>query len=242
MKYYIQRELNEYGPYTLADLQRYIGQGSILMTDLTRSEGMTDWVPVSQVIGNIPMPVAAAPAQTPATPMYGGGNVYGGTVYTGTPTFAGQAATPYASGPVPPDFHWALVLVISLVTCGLFYCVWLIVEAAYVKKLRPDSKGLLLIILSMVASFVGFSFAGVAGARNDGSPLGALLLLASIVLLFVGIFQMQNDLEDYYNTEEPIHLQLNGVMTFFFGVFYFQHHFSRISEWKRSGVLRPQGQ
>jgi hypothetical protein len=244
MKYYIQRELNEYGPYTLADLQRYIGQGSILLTDLTRSEGMTDWVPVSQVIGNIPVPVAAVPVQPPVTPMYGGGNVYGGTgtVYTGAPTYAGQTGTPYAAGPVPPDFHWALVLVLSLVTCGLFYYVWLIVEAAYVKKIRQDSKGLVLIILSLVATFIGSSFAGVAGARNDGSPLGALLLLASIVLIYVGMFQIQNDLEDYYNTEEPIHLQLNGVMTFFFGVFYFQHHFSRISAWKKSGVLRPQGQ
>ncbi len=54
MKYYIQRQLNEYGPYTLADLQRYVAQGSILPTDLTRSEGMTEWTPVSQVIGNIP--------------------------------------------------------------------------------------------------------------------------------------------------------------------------------------------
>jgi hypothetical protein len=46
MKYYIQRQLNEYGPYTLADLQRYVAQGSIQLADLTRSEGMTDWVPV----------------------------------------------------------------------------------------------------------------------------------------------------------------------------------------------------
>ncbi|MGZ4897936.1 MAG: DUF4339 domain-containing protein, partial [Candidatus Angelobacter sp.] len=49
MKYYIQRQLDEYGPYTLADLQRYVAQGSILLTDLTRSEGMTEWTPVSQV-------------------------------------------------------------------------------------------------------------------------------------------------------------------------------------------------
>jgi len=62
MKYYIQRELNEYGPYTLADLQRYVAQGSILPTDLTRSEGMTEWTPVSQVIGNIPIPLAAGTA------------------------------------------------------------------------------------------------------------------------------------------------------------------------------------
>jgi hypothetical protein len=52
---------------------------------------------------------------------------------------------------------------------------------------------------------------------------------------------MKSDLEDYYSTEEPIHLQLNGVMTFFFGTLYFQHHLSRIAQWKKSGVLQPQG-
>src|SRR5258707_14470962 len=129
MKYYIQRELNEYGPYTLADLQRYIGQGSILMTDLTRSEGMTDWVPVSQVIGNIPVPVAAVPAQAPGGAVYGGSVPYApaGTVYSGAPVYGGQAVMPSFAGPMPPDFHWALVLLIAFVTCGLFGWAWLFV-------------------------------------------------------------------------------------------------------------------
>ena len=92
MKYYIQRQLQEYGPYTLADLQRYVAQGNILLTDLTRSEGMTDWVPVSQIIGNIPVP---APSLPPAA---------AGTVYAGTPAteavYGGGAAP--AGGPIPP--------------------------------------------------------------------------------------------------------------------------------------------
>jgi hypothetical protein len=57
----------------------------------------------------------------------------------------------------------------------------------------------------------------------------------------VAIFQMRSDLEDYYNIGEPINLKVNGVMTFFFAIFYFQHHFSRIAQWKKSGVLQPQG-
>src|SRR6516162_5922636 len=102
MKYYIRRGLNEYGPYTLADLQRYVAQGNIAMTDLTRSEGMADWVPVSQVLGDIPVPVTA-----PVVPA-GGGTVYGGA------TAYGLAATPaMAAGPIPPDFHWALVLLLT---------------------------------------------------------------------------------------------------------------------------------
>jgi hypothetical protein len=29
-------------------------------------------------------------------------------------------------------------------------------------------------------------------------------------------------------------------MTFFFGTFYLQHHFSRIAQWKKTGFLEPQ--
>jgi hypothetical protein len=52
---------------------------------------------------------------------------------------------------------------------------------------------------------------------------------------------MKSDLENYYNSVERINLRLNGVMVFFFAVFYFQHHFSRISAWKKTGILAPQG-
>ena len=64
MNYFVKRDIQEYGPYTLAELQRYTSTGNVLLTDLCRSEGMTDWVPVSQVIGNIP--VAAQSAIAPA--------------------------------------------------------------------------------------------------------------------------------------------------------------------------------
>ena len=37
---------------------------------------------------------------------------------------------------------------------------------------------------------------------------------------------------------EPINLRLNGVMVFFFNVFYFQYHFARIRKWKTTGVWR----
>ncbi len=73
------------------------------------------------------------------------------------------------------------------------------------------------------------------------NPANGLFSLAAIALVVVGLFQMKSDLENYYNTEEPIHLGLSGVMTFFFGIFYFQHHLSRIAQWKKTGVLQPQG-
>ena len=158
MKYYIQRQLNEYGPYTLADLQRYIAQGSILLTDLTRSEGMTDWVPVSQVIGNIPIPAPIQTGYAPGTPAYGGAPMYGGAgaVYAGSSQgYGAQAVSSFVNTPVPVDFHWALVLLITIITCGLFGWAWLFVEAVYVRKLRPSNYGLLFSILGFSVWFIG---------------------------------------------------------------------------------------
>ncbi len=240
MKYYIQRQLNEYGPYTLADLQRYVAQGSISLSDMTRSEGMTEWTPVSQVIGNIPIPAPIQSGYAPGTPAYGGGTVYGG----GTTLYGAQGAMPaITTGPVPPDFHWALVLVIGFVTCGLFWWVWWIVEAAFIRKVKSDSKALLFVILSFVCYFAGGFIRGLMRAMNPGDTVnyGVPFSLIGLLLFVIAEFQMKNDLEEYYNSVEPIDLRLHGGMTFFFAVWYFQHHFSRIAQWKKTGVLAPQG-
>jgi hypothetical protein len=248
MKYYIQRQLSEYGPYTLADIQRYVAQGSILLTDLTRSEGMTEWVPVSQVIGNIPAPAAIPSPAQPAgsVPAASGGTVYGGTGTVYDAQTSGYGVQPGAapmSGPVPTDLHWALVLLIGVFTCGLFNYAWVFVEAAFVKKIKPDSKGLLFVILATVGFFGGGFLNATTTVlhHGDSNPLGGVITLASVVLFFVGVFKMRDDLETYYNTTEPINLRLSGVMTFFFSIYYFQHHLSRIAQWKKTGILQPQG-
>jgi len=59
----------------------------------------------------------------------------------------------------------------------------------------------------------------------------------SCVFGLMGVFGMRRSLLNYYNTVEPIGLRLSGVMTFFFSVFYFQYHFTRIANWKQTGVL-----
>jgi hypothetical protein len=248
MKYYIQRELQEYGPYTLADLQNYVAQGNILLTDLARGEGTTEWAPLSQVIGNTSI-TPPAPVALPA----------GGTVYAGSAAPAGAAyavATGQAvPGPMPPDFHWALVLLIGFF-CGFFQWVWLFIEASFVKKLKPESNflafliaGLAIQVVSLFLYFIGI-FAFAATAQNHSDPpvapflvvvfLFSLVVLAGAVVLIIGIFKMRSAIEEYYNTVEPINLRLSGVMTFFFNVFYFQHHFSRIAAWKKTGYLAPQ--
>ena len=60
MQYFVQRGDQKFGPYTLAELQRYVQSGNIAVEDLAQSEGMTAWAPVSQILGNIPATAISA--------------------------------------------------------------------------------------------------------------------------------------------------------------------------------------
>ena len=144
---------------------------------------------------------------------------------------------------MPPDLHWALVLLIGFITCGIFFWVWFIIEAVFVKKIRPQSSALLIAIVALICSVGGsfLRFAFVMSRHFEFSPLGSAVGLVTFVLVEVAAFSMKSDMEQYYNSVEPINLRLNGVIIFFFAVFYLQHHFTRISRWKKTGILEPQG-
>ena len=231
MNYFIKRDEKEYGPYSLADLQKYVASGNILLTDLCRSEGLTDWVPVSQVIGNIPLPAAAPqPAQ---------GSVYGGTPNYSAP--AGYVAPTGPQYPSPPSLHWGILLLLGILTCGVFGWVWAFVQAAWVKKVEPESKALLYygISVGLLVIMIGAAFAaGVAGNRDAGSGgLYLLCRLAGGIMWLVASFNMRSSIEEHFNSREPIGLSLNGVMTFFFNVYYFQYHFTKINEMKQRQAM-----
>jgi hypothetical protein len=220
VNYFIKREIQEYGPYSLAELQRSAASGNILLTDLCRREGMEHWLLVSQVIGN--MAVSAA-----------------------VPARVAVAAMPPSPYPPPPSLHWVIVLLLSILTCGLFGLAWVIVQAIWVKKVQPSSKALLYLCLGCVLLIA----AGILGAFPDENlqTLGVILNIGGLVLSIVAWFSMKSSIEEHYNVAEPLGLTtrgwlpetidgwtLSGIMTFFFNVYYFQYHFTRIIELKRS--------
>lgn len=220
MNYFIKRDTNEYGPYTLADVQKYVASGNILLTDLCRSEGLTDWVPVSQVIGNIPVPAAPQPvAGAPAA-------------------YAAPAASPY---PPPPNLHWGICVLLSIVTCGIFSVVWIMVEAFWVKKVQPASKAVTYfgIVIGLYVLYLVLSISGTVSAARTGHTdsslqgIQGIISLGILIVWIVGAFNMRDAIEEHFNSAEPIGLSLSGVMTFFFNVWYFQYHFTRINEMKR---------
>ncbi len=70
--------------------------------------------------------------------------------------------------------------------------------------------------------------------------LGGLCILASLGFCLATFYSIGASMTEYYNNIEPINLKISGVMTFFFNIFYLQHHMTRIAEWKMTGFLRPQ--
>jgi hypothetical protein len=184
------------------------------------------------------------PAVMPTTPSTG-------TVYSGTPAAAGAAPAMAVGGPVPPDLHWALVLLIGFF-CGVFNLVWLFIEATFVKKIKPDSNHLTLLITgiglqfgAVILFYLGLFAQYSINPNSQDPPWGALVALfagmvAGLVVHIMGIFKMRAAIQEYYNTVEPINLRLSGVMTFFFNFLYFQYHFCRIANWKKTGYLAPQ--
>jgi hypothetical protein len=149
---------------------------------------------------------------------------------------------------MPPDMHWALVLVLAMFT-GIFGLIWFFVQAGYVKKIDPSSRArkfLVLGLLSYLVLFVGmFALTAVAAMGIGSATMAAaggfvafILMVVSIVLMLSAVFGMRRSLVDYFNSVEPIGLRLSGAMTFFFNILYFQYHLSRIAEWKKRGAGR----
>lgn len=133
--------------------------------------------------------------------------------------------------PLPPSLHWGWVLLLTLLTCGLFSVVWQFVQAAFVKKIDRTSPAIILSIGSILLALLG----AVMEAVTPGRVFVPLIVnLCSLACSLASFFSMRRSLQDYYNRQDPIGLELSGVLTFFFNVFYLQYHLRAIAELKRS--------
>jgi hypothetical protein len=222
MDYFVRRGEDQFGPYSLAEMQEYAQAGRILPTDLAKSEGLPDWVPVTQILGNIP---AAQPV----------------------PVSVGAA--PVETVPLPPNLHWAVLVLITIVglflglLLFLFYWVWVMILANWARRLSNNNKAIVLVAM-YPAGFVAGVFAIVFGSAMNSPArtpwiisIGGSLIIGGAISYLIGIFKIREAMEDYYNSKENIALTLSGVMTFFFSIIYLQYHINRIHRWKQTGIL-----
>ena len=66
MLIHVNRDGEQFGPYTIEDLNAYLAQGSILPTDQAWYEGAAGWMPMDQVPGVVLPGAAADPMAQPA--------------------------------------------------------------------------------------------------------------------------------------------------------------------------------
>lgn len=198
---------------------------------------------------------------TSSTPAYGGDPGFGApapvTPSWGSPEPAApQYGTGMASGPagamkngapLPPNMSWILVAVISLV-CGFFALFIYFQQTQWIKKIDPQSKAtknLILGLVGIVAMYVIMIAGAFLPAISEDLAIISILIsgvawlgiLGVSVFLILNAFGMKRSLEGYFNNVEPINMQLNPILVFFFPVFYFQYQFNRINTWKTTGTL-----
>jgi hypothetical protein len=243
MHYQISRNGQMYGPYTLEDLQRYVASGNVLPTDMAKSEEMADWVPVAQIIAASAPPTGSGlPPSEFTTPGYANppAPVYGGppVSYAQPNPVAALAGSPY---PDAPNLHWGLVLLFSILTCTIFMWVWNLIVAAWLKRVQPNATSLLyyigaavLLLIQCTVAIPHSMHAVQSGVHTSYDPIGSLIGLLAWIVKLVARFMQRAALQEHFNTVEPVGLDLNPVMVFFFGGLYFQYHLNRINAMKQA--------
>ena len=228
MSYFILRDGQQYGPYSQADVQRYLRTGDIFPGDLSRTEKMNEWLPVSRVLGSAAPP---PPRSLVAAPV-----LAGGIPATAFVPASGQLPPhPLAVEPLPPRMHWGVLLLLMILTFGFFGWIWSFVIAHWVRKIDGHNNATLLLV---------FGFALNIGAvallymRRDLSTWVAVVAIAALALFVLAIFAMRKSMDAYYGSRENI-LSLSAVMTFFFHIVYFQFKFNRIRDTKNVPQLVP---
>lgn len=155
---------------------------------------------------------------------------------TENPYVAPQADldVPRESGDISvfPRFSTWLVLLLSVVTLGIYAFWWIYDRTRKLNTIAEDELPMGLvktyIVLSLLGTFLPFVFAAVminsaqGGAFVFVSLLGNLLSFAGFVLLEIWAFQFRNRLNSLTNSQGK-ETWAGGVMTFFFTVLYMSY-------------------
>ena len=212
MRYRIARDGMVFGPYTDAEVRRYLVSGNILPSDLAQLEGTEEWLPVAELFPSAP--AAPSPAAYPG----------------GLP----------ALYPDPPDLPWWVVLVLAMFTGGLFAVIWDVVEANWLHRIESASKALwlylawaVLYLVRVPGMYHDVAHNMLGGPRYE-HPHALGVGILSFALAIASRFVFRDELLRHFNTAEPIGLRLNLLWTLLFGGIYFQFHFNRINGLKRS--------
>jgi hypothetical protein len=124
--------------------------------------------------------------------------------------------------PRPPSLGWGWVLVIGIITGGLFWLVWIVVQAAWVRRATGKSAALWFAVgyLALHLCLFGVSLARALGAMDYS--LAATILEDSSILGYLGHAATASLI--WMELRSPrIGLWVHGMGNYFFGPVYFQY-------------------
>ncbi|QOF81584.1 DUF4339 domain-containing protein [Variovorax sp. 38R] len=236
MDIHVNRNGQGFGPYEESEARSLYARGNIAETDWVWRDGMAEWQPARQFFGERAMLSGAPPIVPPHPfPAHQPPPVPG---YVAPPSsYANQTARPEEK--LPPKLHWALVLLFTVLSFGIFGVVWLFIQSSWIRTIDSRSNATMYLIGYVVLASIG-AIVDASSESSDTQSLGWLLQIPSYVLFYCGYYSMRRSMLDHYNSVEPIRLNLSGAMTFFFSMLYLQHHMTRIAKWKETGNIKPQ--
>jgi hypothetical protein len=120
----------------------------------------------------------------------------------------------------PPALPWPLVLLLSILTLGLFEDAWLIWQSRWAKRVDPRSRATIFMVCGLLLFLIG----GVLVEMSNFKGLAGWVEFGGLVLSQVGNFSVKGTMEKHYN------VALSGLMTIFFTSIYFQYRFDRLAK------------
>jgi Tfp pilus assembly major pilin PilA len=231
----------KYGPYNEATVRQWMAEGKFAPDALAWRDGMADWVPLSHFFYAAPG-VTPQPPPPPAFRAHDGG--FGGDSFSARRYGdTGQAQANRGDIPEPPSLHWGLVLLYSILTLGIFSLVWPFIQANWIRKIDPQSKSRLLLVIALVCLLIGepiywIGLAAQMHGTSGAAGLGGMILLARWILYLVAYFSMAGSIENLVG-RHGIRSEIGRITLFFFPMFYLQAQLTWLARWRQTGQTFP---
>jgi hypothetical protein len=137
---------------------------------------------------------------------------------------------------LPPATIWISIITL-IVSVG-----WQVVQVQWFRKVFPSSRAypLILVFCALQCGFFAVNTFEIRhGASGRHALLGIVFSLVSLGMYLWANFTFRDELEQHYSEVEPIKLDLSGVMTFLFSMYYFQYNFRKIALLKDAAAAIP---
>ena len=119
--------------------------------------------------------------------------------------------------PTPPNMSVVLLVVLALITLGIFVPIWFLMRRKYINSLGEEKLAVAVPIVAIVLLGIDLILPAPELVHN-------ILMLAAGIIVLLLAFKVRTILEYHYKTS------LSGVATVFLTAFYLQHKMNTLQQ------------